>query len=119
MSTRCNIHFVDYGDICANVYRHSDGYPDGQHGVLANLQQFFSDVEGQTTDTRFSDAHYLASRFVVWQAMLTAPNFVSRPLDFLGVGIVNADAGDGEFIYTVDCMNLKPDGRPVVTHEPA
>lgn len=39
MSTRSNVIVQDnYGDRI-QLYRHSDGYPDGQHGVLATLAE--------------------------------------------------------------------------------
>lgn len=113
MSTRCNIHFSYGTDIVANVYRHSDGYPEGPHGVPASLKRFFEDVEVQTKDRRFGDPSYLAAKFVVWQASQYATP--CKPLEFLSVGVAMKDAGDGEYIYTVDCSELGPDGRPSVT----
>lgn len=121
MSTRCSIHFTypDSTEVQANVYRHSDGYPDG---VLPDLEQFFADVEAQTKDTRFSDPTYLAAKFVVWQAGKMAEigaryrfeggNDV-RPLDFLSVGVQITDPGDIEYVYTVECGGS---GRPKVTY---
>ena len=38
MGTRTNIHFCSGDLIEANIYRHSDGYPEG---VLPDLQTFF------------------------------------------------------------------------------
>jgi len=116
MSTRCNIHFT-WGsqDTEANIYRHYDGYPDG---VLPDLQKFFADVEAQTGDTRFNDASYLAAKFVVWQASQFAQD-ASKPLAFLGLGVVPGDAGDGEYVYTVNCGKPGPDGRPEVTYRKA
>jgi hypothetical protein len=103
MSTRCNIHFDAHGETYANVYRHSDGYPDGEHGVPAGLEQFFTAVETQTSDTRFADPEYLAAKFVVWQSMQYAP--AGNPLDFISVGVTTGDAGDVAWIYTVDCTS--------------
>ena len=38
MSTRSNIIVKDkHDDKGVQLYRHSDGYPDGKHGVIANL----------------------------------------------------------------------------------
>lgn len=120
MSTRCNIHF-NYADgtIAANVYRHSNGYPDG---VLPDLERFFADVEAQTSDTRFNDASYLAAKFVVWQAAEYANWRTSKPgevkpLNFLSVGVVMRDAGDGEYVYEV--TESRDGGRPTVTHREA
>lgn len=116
MSTRCNIHFYGYGRVIANVYRHWDGYPSA---VLQDLQQFFKDVESQTNDTRFTDASYLAAKFVVWQALQNAEsNDSCNPLNFLGVGVTNEDAGDGEFVYKLNCEKMDANGRPTITHRP-
>lgn len=115
MSTRCNIRFLDGNNrVVANIYRHSDGYPDTEHGVLHDLKQFFSDVEAQTKDRRFLDPSYLAAKFVVWQALKNG-NDPTRPLDFISLGIVSENAGDGEFVYDVDCEVPDADGRPIVS----
>lgn len=138
MSTRCNIHFCEGSTVVANIYRHSDGYPNTEHGVLNDLKKFFKEVQRQTKDTRFSDASYLAAKFVVWQANENvkgatdcidrmvkavpdlAPGYEKqRPggnLDFLSLGITNEDAGDGEYVYTVDCAKHDKKGYPEVTH---
>lgn len=118
MSTRCNIHFADeYGD-SANVYRHCDGYPDTDEGVLADLDRFFTAVEEQTRatgDTRFSDPGYLAARFIVWQASkYTQPD---GPLSFIGLGVMLEDAGDAAYIYRVMCG--REGGRPKVMYRRA
>jgi hypothetical protein len=114
MSTRASIHFTSKGheEIEANVYRHSDGYPDTEYGVPADLDRFFQDVEKQTGgDTRFNDPSYLAAKYVVWQAGQYAGD-KKRPLSFLSVGVQVSDPGDIEYIYTVESQ---PQGRPVVT----
>lgn len=122
MSTRCNIHFTYSPDSPpeANIYRHSNGYPDG---VLPDLEKFFTEVERQVPgDTRFGDPAYLAAKFVVWQAWEFAKIYqdaglgANAPLDFLSVGIMSEDAGDGEYVYTVICNN---DRRPEVTYREA
>src|SRR5437773_9399045 len=121
MSTRCTIHFEQYGKTQAIIYRHADGYPEG--GVLPDLDEFFTAVEAQTKDTRFDDASYLAAKFVVWQAGQYAYHFnakyerePSQPLDFLGVAPVMGDPGDIEFRYHVQCSGSS---RPQVTWEEA
>ena len=113
MSTRCNIHFVGYqGQLCANIYRHSDGYPDGKHGVPADLVKFFNELEDQTQDRRYGDPEYLAAKFLVWQASQYSTE--GKPLEFLSVSPCITDHGDIEFVYTVNCDNLGADGRPSV-----
>lgn len=37
MSTRCTVTFVDDGGKFS-IYQHCDGYPDGEHGVVAAVQ---------------------------------------------------------------------------------
>lgn len=122
MSTRCNIHFTfrrkDEEVVVANIYRHSDGYPEK---VLPDLDRFFAEVEKQTKDTRFGDPSYLAAKFVVWQAgeYAKAWHFDGeeiQPLDFLSLGIMSRDAGDAEYIYTVSCNGP---GRPEVSYKEA
>lgn len=120
MSTRCNIHFTDRsGEVYANIYRHSDGYPEG---VLPDLEKFFADVAAQVPgDTRFSDPEFLAAKYVVWEAwqmagIQAADPLQVAPLAFISVGIMTQDAGDAAYIYTVACHS---DGQPVVTYRDA
>lgn len=127
MSTRCVINFTRGQSIAAKVYRHYDGYPDGAGGVVSSLAKFFSDVEKQTHDTRFNDPSYLAAKFVVWQAneysqkrdSKTGKLKKGKMLDFLGIGIVMANAGDIEYEYFVDCSRRDAKGWPMVawTHK--
>jgi hypothetical protein len=122
MSTRCNIHFTQGEKVRANIYRHSDGYPEG---VLPDLDRFFEAVEKQTNgDTRFNDPEYLAAKYVVWQANEYAAYSMNamvdtgkvRMLDFLSVGVTMQDASDGEYVYDVACEGS---GRPKVSYTPA
>lgn len=110
MSTRATIHFQSNGKTEAIVYRHSDGYPEGVHGVPAGLKTFFKTVKAHTKDTRFDDACYLAAKFVVWQAEQNEGHYAGPQgkesggrLDFLGVGICMEDPGDIEYRYKVAC----------------
>jgi hypothetical protein len=139
MSTRCTIHFGTeaYGDE-AIIYRHSDGYPESEHGVPATLQRFFEAVEAQCpNDTRYNDGSYLAAKFLVYQAnkysrrssnaYVTSTHLGGavydeskvRMLDFLSVAPVLEDPGDIEYRYTVHCDQRDDSeaGRPVVTWE--
>lgn len=77
-----------------------------------DLKRFFADVKSQTQDTRFDDAEYLASKFVVWQA-----NEYKRTnmLDFLSIGICLKDHGDIEYLYEIDCDKHDNNGFPIVT----
>ena len=56
MSTRCTLHFTDDDGTQAICYRHSDGYPDSEAGVLADLERFFSDVAELRYDISLDDA---------------------------------------------------------------
>ena len=110
MGTRCTINFNRGEEIHAKVYRHYDGYPEG---VLPDLETFFSDVELQTQDTRFSDPSYLAAKYIDWQAAQNAED-KEFPLAFLSVGVVLSDPGDIEYTYTLQCINGE---RPGVTYK--
>lgn len=109
MSTRCQVSFELNGNRYALVYKHQDGYPDTQCGMLQNLQTFFETVENETCDTRFDDPEYLAAKFVVY---LAGPK-----LDFLGVGVSVEKHGDIAYLYTVECANFTKKGRPLVSYK--
>lgn len=129
MSTRCNIHFVQDGITVANIYRHGDGYPRTSCGVLADFKRFCQDVKAHTKGgmygNRFDDPAYLAAKFVVWQANENVRQVnrynrqtkkpLRKRLDFISLGIMNEDAGDGAYVYTVDCGNLTKRGTPRIT----
>jgi hypothetical protein len=114
MSTRCTIHFAYGFDTMAIVYRHHDGYPDGEHGIVATLNKFFDAVEAQTADTRFGDPTYLAAKFVVYQAAEYSKDSSGKPLDFLSVGVCTEDPGDIAYRYLLDCKGRDEDGRPTI-----
>ena len=136
MGTRCAINFCYGNRIEAKIYRHWDGYPDGNGGVLVDLRKFFDAVKAQTNDTRFNDPTYLAAKFLV--LAIVAPKLQEdadkaagmkkswgewpkretkdRYLDFLGYGVMMSDPGDLEYFYNVDCNSFDKDGYPVVTY---
>jgi hypothetical protein len=116
MSTHAIIRF-GYGSDRkpdAVIYRHGGGYPNGDHGVPADLRRFFADVRAQTSDTRFCDPAYLAAKYVVWQAGQNAPD-KDKPLDFLSVGVVSGRWADYAYAYDVNCATMDADGNPAVT----
>lgn len=129
MSTRCNIHFTQGAEIVANIYRHGDGYPNTDCGVLADLRRFFVTVKTHTKGgmggPRFDDPAYLAAKFVVWQAAENVKGInrycrqtkqpLRKRLDFISLGVVNEDASDGAYVYTIDCGNHTKRGLPRVT----
>jgi len=141
MSTRCNIHFNHGTDICANIYRHSDGYPgkvkdgtEAEYGVLSDLLTFFNVLLAEVPDNRMGDAEYLAAKFLVWQSQqLTQYGRVyqphegpvgedgygpAHPLQFLGVSPCLQDHGDIEYIYELDCSDRDAKGCPAVRWQP-
>jgi hypothetical protein len=128
MSTRSTTHFT-YGagrPATAIIYRHADGYPEGQG---KDLLEFFHEVAETVQDTRFNDPSYLAAKLVVWLARKFAVryervgesgrNYDQVPtgyLDFISVGVVQQDPSDIEYRYIVDCSTMI-DGRPGVLVE--
>lgn len=102
---------ADY-EISAAVYIHSDGYSSW---LGKNIFEFF-DRCSKLNDDRFTDAAYLAAKFVVFSADLTADN---DPLNFLGVGIAYGTNGDVPnysqgYNYRIFCQGS---GQPVVVVE--
>lgn len=95
MSTRSTIHFHDRErpeEPQAILYRHHDGYPDTEHGVLATLEEFFSTYEREHGHKSGGDyAGRLAARFIVWRTANTGR--VNE--------IMQDDPGDIEYRYHV------------------
>ena len=111
------VHFCLDGDVDARVYVHGDGYPNGEHGMLARLNRFFDRVIFETpNDTRFDDPEYLAARFIVWYSQIDGADMPYEPhLDFTGIGVAADDHDDIEYIYTVQCGRADDDTLPQVT----
>ena len=114
MSTRANVHFV-YGQaesaIAANIYVHSDGYPEG---LGQDILDFLTVLEGNVPDNRFGDPEYLAAKFLVWKANMNREGKNSKNshlLGFTGVAPCIVDHTDIEYIYTVFCEV----GKPIIT----
>jgi hypothetical protein len=138
MSTRCHIIVEDpqYNERTI-LYRHSDGYPDGQHGVLASLVPFVA----RFMKHRGFDACYMAAQIMADQ--ITRSRAYMRDMyerrasemqsgdmqdyyrkqaenvdnDFLGFGISNQIHSDVEFIYRVTPEGIKVEtasGRKLV-----
>lgn len=100
MSTRCQIGFYDTPDAelrkpRALIYRHSDGYPETEHGVLAVLLPWATDFHARRG---LGDAEYAAARALVALIQATAPD------DVLGYGICGDHGlhGDHAYYYRVD-----------------
>ena len=144
MSTRCQIMFhwgEDETAVSALLYRHSDGYPDTEHGVLADLDKFFDDLDKNLADKRYSDPCYLAAKLLVWfvaeyqnryfdmykemaSMSKTGDDYAEKkleefghPCDFLGHGIDMCLHGDIEYLYHIHCNEGWGGERPKVTWE--
>jgi hypothetical protein len=111
MSTRCQIAIYenDPGDKAegwnALIYRHSDGYPEDECGVMAALIPF---VEG-FVEQRGWDAEYLAARLV--QHLCNEHDKGDDEPGVTGYGICCAIHGDIEYFYRVfpkrvECWNV-------------
>jgi len=114
MSTRACVHFMQGGKTEAKIYRHSDGYPEG---LGEDLLEFLRELKTNVTDNRFTDAGYLAAKWVVRDATFNRQyaNGVPHDLNFLGVGIVAEDPTDIEYRYEVLCDDFDANGLPKVT----
>jgi hypothetical protein len=117
MSTRCQIAFQSSPEAApdAIIYRHGDGYPDTDFGVLADLNRFFEAVEAQCSDRRFDDPEYLAAKYVVWDALGQPSRAEGKPLAFTSLGISTGRHGDISYFYRVICRT--PTERPGVSVE--
>ena len=121
MSTRSTTHFTHGDELkpVAIIYRHPDGDPEGA-GV--DLLDFIRQCR-QLKDPRFTDPSYLAAKYVVFLADMFNYEYDDdfkkiRPasrLAFISVGVLDADPGDIEYRYVVDCRNLTSDRCPKVT----
>lgn len=113
MSTRSVIEFTHGDSRLACVYRHCDGYPDGDHGAPADLVRFLLEVEANVADNRFGDPMYLAAKYVVWQAGQNSEygyGGKKHYLNFLSLGVTEGPQahGDLDYVHRVDCSGGGP-----------
>jgi hypothetical protein len=92
MSTRCQIGFYQQGEQNlekweALIYRHSDGYPDTQHGVVATVLPILKDFD---KNRGLDDIEYASAWLVT-----------SLKTDYLNIGISNKFHYDIEYFYAV------------------
>jgi hypothetical protein len=144
MSTRCHI-IVECPEWKTQtiLYRHSDGYPEGQHGVLASLVPFVKRfMENRGWDPCYLPAQILADQIHQSREYMrrhyqeSADEAKSTDMkdyylkrlaesenDFLGFGISDQIHGDVEFIYRVTPAGIfveRPDGKKLTRgKEPA
>ena len=98
MSTRCQIAFYDtqtHELPSALLYRHSDGYPDTPHGVIATLVPILRQYK---TRRGFYDSEFCAA--VVLHQWLTAYE-QQYPDGLSGLGVSQELHGDIEYFYAV------------------
>ena len=118
MSTRCQI-IIEGADVV--LYRHSDGYPEGPHGVVKILKKIVMNfVKNRCFDECYLPAHIIADMIVAYKKGQDAmyrdavkrgenPSKVSYDRGkYLGYGVeaYNAEAdaafhSDIEFLYVV------------------
>jgi hypothetical protein len=137
MSTRCHLRFTDRRtDRVAQVYRHSDGYPESVLTLLEHLQELL-----HATGTQ-RDASYAAAQFILvdslWYMERTfrcqdgvysdLPNSVAEVLEpeswqemnmtpsyFLGHGVEDPSCGihgDEEYLYVIELPTRGPFDEP-------
>jgi hypothetical protein len=122
MSTRCHIIVEDqewgYNTI---LYRHSDGYPNGKHGVVATLAEFMQVfMKRRGWDPIYLPAqllHFMIAKDAAYNLESIAarakrcgrkPSSYEQEMlacggnDFLGYGITNDIHGDVEYIYVIN-----------------
>lgn len=108
MSTRCQVIVADeFGNFHdAAIYRHGDGYPDTENGVLATLLpacKAFRAARG-FHQPDYLLAHILAA-FLIDHYKTADKSPVGEEFRYLGYGIEGFDGkffhGDVEYIYVV------------------
>jgi hypothetical protein len=116
MSTRCQIKLntksLDKSDKSFGkiyLYRHSDGYPEGEHGVLSKL----SDLTTEFIANRGYDPEYLLAQicmrfFEPYNETKSAPSW-----KFCGFGVSLSKHGDIEYLYEVDAKTGLVSVKPV------
>jgi len=129
MSTRCQIALYDHEPKDINewevlLYRHSDGYPDTKHGVLAFLKPALDEfIKGRGWDVEYMGAwlmyrlkdDYIKSNYE-WRKEMwdnkewgyqdkykTFDEYVqsNKPNNFLGHGVSKVFHADIEYLYVV------------------
>lgn len=107
MSTRSQWSFREGSKQIALIYKHSDGYPDGEHGGFAVWERFIAKVKqdcrsGSQYGYRFDDAEYLSAKFLYYLIRWENQN---NTFDFGGIGVGAELHGDTEYLYEIDCDN--------------
>jgi len=92
MSTRCQIGFYETGETNlekweALLYRHSDGYPESEHGVISTIKPILDDFQA---NRGLDDLEYASAWLVA-----------KLKTDYLNIGISNGFHGDIEYFYAI------------------
>lgn len=120
MTVSALIDFFGSGDKkpTATIYRFDDGQPEN---LGRDLVSFVAEVRTHVKDKRFTDPDYLASRWIVYEALRyhaesvaiedNPKKFQRHYLDFLGCSIMSSeeDSEQVQFRYHVIC-----DGKPTL-----
>ena len=102
MSTRCQIMIEG---MKPTIYRHSDGYPDGEYGVIAAIKPFLKKFMALRGD----DPEYMLARLLQHLTNLAdthdqeyAKENNYTPMPFLGYGISTGLHGDEDYYYIIN-----------------
>lgn len=106
MSTRCHILVKDSNVL---IYRHSDGYPDSEHGVLALLKPLVKDFNKiRGFDPFFLSAQITHSLITNYQKNIPKESFDNYK--YLNIGIEPYDGtlhSDIAFFYYITGKYIK------------
>ena len=106
MSTRCQIGFYEKNEkrkdkFEALIYRHSDGYPNGEHGVLATILPFLNQFP-RRDDIEYCSARLLQYLCAKSEESSKANGYPPKGLTGeTGIGICIGFHGDIEYLYKV------------------
>lgn len=123
MSTRSQMRWIDCDEVVATIYRHSDGYPDGENGVIADLKKFIKWLTGGDQPRPIGDIEYASANWIYWNKKNTIEHLsgdcesdeekkeIAERWEKIGFGICpNTDEhihGDTEYLYEFDGHNIK------------
>jgi hypothetical protein len=100
MGTRAIIHVKGEK---VGLYRHSDGYPDREHGVLKTLRPFVEDfVKNRGNDPCFFLARLAQMETNKLDSDWLEDGCFNERYKFLGFGIVPVDEWECAYRYIVD-----------------
>ena len=98
------------GEVIAQIYRHSDGYPDGQGGVIADLKKFVKWLTGDPQPRPIHDIEYASANWIYWNKKQMIEELeLSNGWEKLGYGItpIGRIHGNEEYLYVFDGETIK------------